>query len=72
MLEVPFMLNERTSSGRPMRVVCTLPLLTFQETCNILTESIQCQFCNEENIFVNRDHYIEQLADVCGLYCLKN
>jgi len=65
-LEVPFMLNERTSSGRPMRAVCTLPLLTFQETFNILTESIQCNFCNEENISVSRDQYIEQLADVCG------
>lgn len=65
-LDVAFMKEEVTASGRPMRSVCTLPLLSFDQTLNILNAEVKCLFVNEEDILVNHDVCLRQLADVCG------
>ena len=65
-LDVAFMIEEVSASGRPMSSVCTLPLLTFDQTLNILKADVKCLFVNEENIVVNRDACLKQLTDVCG------
>mmetsp|Transcript_19081 Transcript_19081/g.27479 ORF Transcript_19081/g.27479 Transcript_19081/m.27479 type:complete len:641 (+) Transcript_19081:87-2009(+) len=65
-LDVSFMINETTTSGRPMNSVCTLPLLSYEQTLNILRTEVQCSFVNEEDIDVDRDQNLKQLADVCG------
>jgi hypothetical protein len=65
-LDVSFMKDEIIASGRPMNSVCTLPLLTFEQTLNILKAEVKCTFVNDEHISVDRDLYLGQLADVCG------
>ena len=65
-LDVAFMIEEVTASGRPMSSVCTLPLLTFYQTLNILEAEVKCLFVNKVDILVNHDACLRQLADVCG------
>ena len=65
-LDVAFMIEEVTASGRPMSSVCTLPIITFDQTLNTLEVKVKCSFVNEEDIPVHRDAYLRQFADVCG------
>jgi hypothetical protein len=67
-LSAPFMLEEQRSSDRGVYPICTLPLLSMEDSRTILSSGITCEFVNEAHHHqpLNRDHCIDLLATICG------
>jgi hypothetical protein len=66
-LSAPFMLEEQSATGRGVYPICTLPLLSMEDSRTILSSGITCEFVNEAHRQpLNRDHCIDLLATICG------
>ena len=65
-LDVQFMMDEKTNSGRPVRFVTTLPLLKVHESIPIFRAMIRPCFVDDEGNPVNDEQVYEAFARVTG------
>ena len=65
-LDVKFMTDERTYSGRPVRLATTLPLLKVDESVALFRDQIKLEFVNDEGTPVNQKEVLEMFALVTG------
>ena len=65
-LDVQFMTDERTYSGRPVRFVTTLPLLKVDESVPIFRAMIRSSFVDDGGNPVNSEQVYEMFALVTG------
>ena len=65
-LDVQFMMDEKTNSGRPVRLVTTLPLLKVHESIPIFRAMIRPCFVDDEGNPVNDEQVYETFARVTG------
>ena len=65
-LDVKFITDERTYSGRPVRMATTLPLLKVDESVALFHEQIKLEFVDDEGAHVNGKKLFEMFALVTG------
>ena len=65
-LDVKFVIDERSTSHRPVITATTLPLFQLTASFELLNKSIKAEFVDGEGIEVNRRTVVEQLALVSG------
>ena len=65
-LDVKFMTDERTYSGRPVRLATTLPLLKVDESVGIFRDQIKSNIVNDEGAVVNNEEVFNMFALVTG------
>ena len=65
-LDVKFMTDERTYSGRPVRLATTLPLLKVDESVALFRDQIKLEFANDEGTPVSQKEVLEMFALVTG------
>ena len=61
-LDVKFMTDERTYSGRPVRLATTLPLLKVDESVGIFRDQIKSNIVNDEGAVVNNEEVFNIFA----------
>ena len=65
-LDVKFMTDERTYSGRPVRLATTLPLLKVDESVALFRDQIKLEFANDDGTPVSQKEVLEMFALVTG------
>ena len=65
-LDVKFIIDERSTSHRPVMSATTLPLFQLTASIEFLNKSVTAEFVNGEGNGVDREIVVEQLALVSG------
>lgn len=61
------MQNETSASGRAMTAVCTLPLLSYDESFQLFSTQMESVvFTNETGEEIPKELCIQQFGDICG------